>query len=109
MATGVDMVKGCIRIALGEEPDVLPKCRKGAAIRYLPCPEGELVRIDAEEARSLEGVQLVMFEKKIGDRITATHNSDDRVGFVVAQANTAFRAEEICRYAAECIKLDIHP
>lgn len=109
MATGIDMVKGCIQIAMGEEPDLLPKWRKGAAIRYVPCREGELIRIDAEEARSLEGVRLVMFEKKIGDRITAVQSSDDRAGFVIAQAKTASMAEEICRQAADCIKLAIYP
>lgn len=59
LSTGVDMVEGVIRIALGEKPDIAQKWSKGAAIRYYMKPViGVIKEIHGlEAARESEGVQ----------------------------------------------------
>jgi biotin carboxylase len=107
LATGVDMVECSIRIALGEEPDTLQRYTKGAAVRYFNCPEGLLASIEGvEEAMAQKGVQNIIFEKKIGDKITLIHNSNDRAGMVITQADTPMEAVEICYRAIAKIKLN---
>lgn len=107
LATGVDMVECSIRIALGEEPDISQKFSKGSAIRYLSCPEGILVSVEGiEEAKVQKGLQSIVIEKKVGDKITAIHNSNDRAGLVIAQADTPVEAIQICNRAISLIKFN---
>lgn len=49
LSTGVDMVKACIKIALGEKPDIERKWNKGAAIRYFDQHAGIVDKIEGIE------------------------------------------------------------
>lgn len=106
LATGVDMVQCSINIALGVEPDFSRKYSRASAIRFLTCPEGILASVEGvEEAQAIDGVRHIIFEKKIGDKISQIHNSNDRTGSVIAQADTPEEAVEICTRAIAKIRL----
>lgn len=106
LSTGVNMVECCIRIALGEKPEIIPKINKGSAIRYLRTQPGVLVSIEGiNDLNNVEGVKQVSFVKEIGDKVGAIRNSLDRLGFVIAESNDAANAIRICEEAIE--RLDI--
>ena len=106
LSTGVDMVECCIKIALGEEPDIAIKFSKGSAIRYLTCDVGKIANIAGiEEAKSLEGICQVSIIHSVGDVASEVKNSADRVGFVVAQGKNPTDAVNICKSAIGMINI----
>ncbi len=107
LSTGVDMVKSAILIALGETPDVSPSVNRGSAIRYFSSRPGRIERITGvEDARNLDGVREVVFTLRPGDVAREIASSNDRVGFVVAEADTPERAVDICNEAVS--RVNIH-
>ena len=108
LSTGVDMIEATIRIACGEAPDIEKKFEKGSAIRYFTTPAGKLLGIDgAEEARKLDGVREISFVKEIGDTLGDIGSSTDRVGFVIAQAESASAAAALCEQALEKVRITV--
>lgn len=108
LSTGIDMVKNTICIALGDETDIVPKFSKGSAIRYFNVPKGVIKTIESvAEAESIEGVRQISFVKNIGDNVTEINSSGARVGFVIAQGDTADDAIEICEKAINTIKITV--
>ncbi len=106
LSTGIDMIKATIQIALGETPDIEPKFTKGSAIRFLDAPSGVISAIDGvDEAEKCEGVIEVALTKNVGDTSGSIDSSTDRLGYVVAQADNAGRAVEICENTIEKINV----
>lgn len=104
LSTGVNMVECCIRIALGEKPDITPKWEKGSAIRYFKQHAGLIKEIKGiKEAEYVQGVQQISVVHNIGERITEIDSSGVRMGFVIAQSESADRAIEICEKALDMI------
>lgn len=108
LSTGVDMVKCCINIALGEEPDFEQKFNKGSAIRYADTQAGIVRSIEGiEEANNIEGIQEIIFTKYIGDKINIINSSIERIGFVIAQSVTAEKAVDSCEKALNRININL--
>ena len=108
LSTGVDMVECCIRIALGESPDVTPKFKRGSAIRYFEQTAGKVWRIDGvEAAEALDGVQQVCIVHGVGKTVTEIDSSAARLGFVIAQASTAEEAVTACEAARDRVTIEI--
>lgn len=108
LSTGVDMVKCCIQIALGEEPDIEKKFNKGSAIRYLKTDVGKIESIiGVEDAREMPGVKAVELVYGVGDEAKEIYSSVDRVGFVIAQDETPERAIEDAEKALKQINTKI--
>ncbi len=106
LSTGIDMVGNTIKIALREEPDLEQKLWKGAAIRYFCVEQGVIGEIvGVEEARAIPGVQEITFVKQVGDTVGEIGSSTDRVGFVIAQANTAEEAVDVCEAAMKSVQI----
>lgn len=104
LSTGIDMVQCCIQIALGEEPDLRGGCARGAAIRYYPQKTGVIRHIEGlEAARKIEGVREVNFFKGQNDSVAEVDSSAARIGFVIAQADTAEAACLVCDQAISCL------
>lgn len=100
LSTGVDMIEATLRIACGERPDIEPKFQKGSAIRYFDPPAGVITDISGvERAEKIEGVRQISFVKNVGDTVGDIGSSTDRVGFVIAQADTAEEAVKACEKA----------
>ena len=108
LSTGIDMIEATIKIACGEKPDLAPKFEKGSAIRFLDAPHGTITAIEGvDEACTIEGVREISFTKGVGDKVGEIGSSTDRVGFVIAQANTAETAVAACEKACRTVKIII--
>ena len=108
LSTGIDMVECTIKTALGEPVDVTPTLNCGSAIRYFEASFGTIKSIDGvEEAMKIEGVKQISFTKNVGDTSTPIQCSNDRIGFVIAQASTADDAIKVCDDAMRKIKIEI--
>lgn len=108
LSTGIDMVASTIAVAVGECPDVEPTLHCGSAIRYFDIPYGIIKSIThVEEAEKISGVRQITFTKTVGEESTPIHCSNDRIGFVIAQAETAENAVKICETALKTIKIEI--
>ena len=109
LSTGVDMVRAVIEIACGVTPDIEPKFSKGSAISFISAENGEIKEISGiENARAVEGVTEVSLTKKIGDKVCDIKSSNDRVGFVIAQADTSEKALDISRTAIKNINILVY-
>jgi len=108
LSTGIDMIKCTIDTALGNEPDVTEKFHKGSAIRYFHVPVGRIAAIrGVEDAAKLVGVKEIAFVKNVGDAVGEVGSSGDRVGFVIAQAETPEAAVAICEKALSIVKIEV--
>lgn len=108
LSTGIDMVRATMEIACGETPDIRAKYEKGSAIRYFYVPSGTIADISGvEEAKAIPGVREISFTKQIGDQAGEIGSSTDRVGFVIAQAETAAEAVEICEQVLNMVKFTV--
>ncbi len=108
LSTGIDMVGNTIKIALGEEPDLEQKLWKGSAIRYFNVPHGVISEISGvEDVAKIEGVQEITFMKQVGDTVGDIGSSTDRVGFVIAQADTVEKAVEVCEQVRKTVMLEV--
>ena len=108
LSTGVNMVECCIKIALGEEPDVQPKFCKGSAIRYFQQKAGTITQITGvTDAQNIEGIKQVSIVHGVGETVTDIDSSAARLGFVIAQENDAIHAVENCEKALSLICVDI--
>ncbi len=100
LSTGVNMVECCIKIALGEKPDIEPKWSKGSAIRYFQQHAGIVKSIEGiEEAEKIEGVQQISIVHGVGETVTEIDSSRARMGFVIAQDENADAALQDCMNA----------
>ena len=106
LSTGIDMIKATIDICLGDVPDLEYKFHKGSAIRYLRQSHGTIQKIEGvETAKSYEGVKQVTFVKEIGDSVKNINSSVDRIGYVIAQAESAVQAVNCCEMAINSISV----
>lgn len=108
LSTGIDMVECTIKTALGEPVDVTPTLNCGSAIRYFEAPFGTIKSIECvEDAMKIEGVKQISFTKNVGDTSMPIQCSNDRIGFVIAQAENVKEAIKICEKIKETIKIEI--
>lgn len=108
LSTGIDMVKCCIEIALGEKPVFTKSINRGAAIQYIDTRAGKITKISGVDvASSLSGVKQVSIVKNIGEYVGEIKSSTDRVGFVIAQSDDAKSAIKSCQNAISSITIDV--
>ena len=106
LSTGIDMVRAAIEISLGMKADITPKLCKGSAIRYFNAKPGIIKNISGiDAAKNINGIKEVILTQKVGSAVKKIENSADRVGFVIAQANSAEEAKEKCIDAMDCISI----
>ena len=108
LSTGVNMVEACIRIALGEKPDLTSRFSKGAAIRYFAQHTGVVKSIDGvDEASKMPGIKQISIVHGVGEKVTEVIDSVSRMGFVIAQGEDARDAQLKCESAVDRIKVEI--
>lgn len=109
LSTGIDMIKETVKVLCGEEPDLDQKYEKGASIRFLTYEGvGILDYVDGKEAaRAVDGVIEVSDIMRPGDRIESICSSDDRVAYVVTQAEDVMKSSELAEKARNMMKVVI--
>lgn len=109
LSTGVDMVESCIKIALGEKPDIRIKYDKASAIRYFDQSYGRIKSIrGVEEASKLPGIIQISIIHGKDHILNGIKSSSDRVGFVIGQADDCKRAISTVIKALSLIKIDLY-
>lgn len=97
LSTGIDMVKSCIELSVGLIPNIQVQYSKGAAIRYISSEQGVFKGITGiEVVEKLKGIKQIEIVKSVGDIVGLAKGSGDRIGYIVAQADTAAHAIEVC-------------
>jgi biotin carboxylase len=108
LSTGVNMVECCIKIALGEKPDVEQKWNRASAIRYFKQHAGVVKSIEGiETAKKVPGIQQISIVHGLGEVVTEIDSSGARMGFVIAQDDSAESAIADCMNALGKIKVEI--
>ena len=108
LSTGIDMVGCTIKLACGEKIDIEPKFNKGSAIRYFDAHNGTIKAIEGiDEAKRIPGVQEISIVHQVGETVGEIGSSTDRVGFVIAQAESAENAIDICSNAIKVVKITV--
>ena len=108
LSTGVNMVEACIKIALGEKPNITPTLKMGSAIRYFHQHAGVVTTIeDVEEAELMEGIQQVSIVHGIGTIVSEIVDSSSRLGFVIAQGKDAIDASNNAENAMKHVRIEI--
>lgn len=108
LSTGIDMVECCIKIALGEKPDMKAKWSKGSAIRYFEQKAGIIKSIEGiEQAEKVRGIQQISIIHGVGEKVTEINSSGARMGFVIAQDKNAVTAIADCENALQKIEVEI--
>lgn len=106
LATGVDMVRACIELAINGLPDIDQKFYRGAAIRYFRTKAGKIVDIcSVDKAEHIDGVKQISFIKNTGDYIDGIYSSSDRIGFIISQAENPYKAISICNNVQDLIEI----
>ena len=106
LSTGIDMVRATIDVSLGNKPDIKPKWDKGSAIRFFDAPKGKLVAVDGFDlAKQMQGIEEIVWVKQVGETISEVLSSIDRMGYIIAQGNTALEAIALCDKAKWKIKI----
>lgn len=106
-STGIDLIEGVIKIAFDEAPDLEPKFSRASCIRYyMPPIEGEIVDITGlDKASAVPGIRDVIMVKKPGDMAVPLRSSNDRIGLVISQRDTAEEAIRCCEEAMNQIQV----
>lgn len=108
LSTGIDMVGCTIKLACGEKIDIEPKFNKGSAIRYFDAHNGTIKAIEGiDEAKKIPGVQEISIVHQVGETVGEIGSSTDRVGFVIAQAETVEQAVKVCEKSLSLISFQI--
>ena len=108
LSTGVNMVECCIKIALGEKPDIEKKWNRGSAIRYFQQHAGKVESIEGlDDAEMIEGIKQISIVHGVGEEVTEIISSGSRMGFVIARDKNAEMAIAKCEKAIGKIHINI--
>lgn len=108
LSTGVDLLGATIRYACGDSTDLKPRYDKASAIRFIKATKGNIANITGiEEARKVEGIIRISIEKGIGDTVEEISSSNDRIGYILAQADTRENVIYACEKALEMIRVEV--
>ena len=108
LSTGIDMIEATMSVSVGKKPDIERTIDCGSAIRYFNVPAGVISEISGvQEAKEISGVREISFVKGVGDTVTAIGSSTDRVGFVIAQSDSAEEAVAVCERALAKVHISV--
>lgn len=97
MATGYDMMKHVIRLSLGEKYDLEPSINSSAAIRYLKLNTNTFNGFkNLDGLISLHKPSDIKITHSLGSTINEIKSSNDRLGYVIYQADSVEKAIKKC-------------
>lgn len=110
-ATGVDLLKAAIHIALGEAPPPLkPRWRRVAYERAIIPPPGYIQAIrDVDKARRIPGVRNIFLLKKPGDVVAWPRSNVEKTGNIIVVGRTRREAMAVMERALATVKVDVGP
>lgn len=109
LATGIDIVKNTIEIALNKPVIFNEKIERASSIKYIVGEEGVIESIEGlDKAKKINGIRQVSLTKNTGELITSLKSSVDRVGFVISQSDSLESANEMCNKAISLIDIKVN-
>jgi biotin carboxylase len=109
LGTGVDLILGSIRLALGEKvpsADLTPQRHSGVAIRYFFPPPGRVTSIDGADAfRGVPWVHRLGFFVQPGEVVQPTTDHTKRAGFVITTGATRDEAVARARSVVDAVRI----
>jgi biotin carboxylase len=107
-ATGVEMFKETVRIALGEKPcRLIPLYSKGCVYRFLTPQPGIVSKIHGlEEVRGWKNILDCDVLVKEGSEVRLVETGVDRTGFIIAGGETREEAIALADRAEQCIRFE---
>lgn len=107
LSTGINIVEACIKIAIGEKPDIDKKWNMGSAIRYFHPNPGIISEINGiDDAKYVNGIEQISVVHGKGEIVTEIESSSSRMGFVIAQDKDALTAIDDCELAIKKIRIE---
>ncbi|MFQ5443256.1 MAG: alpha-hydroxy-acid oxidizing protein [Nitrospinales bacterium] len=109
LATGVNLYKAAVQIALGEKPDDLkPRLAYVSAERAIIPSPGKILSIKGvEEARKIKGVKEVIFMKEVGDPVAELKSNIGKTAYVITTAKTHEEAIHANDLARQTIQVEV--
>ena len=105
LATGINMTKAVIDVALGETPNIEQLKHGASAIRFITPREGRINAIKGlDDVRKIPGVVEVFCSIKPGDEVQTIANSDHRTGHVITAGDTISEASNIAERALSIVE-----
>jgi len=109
LGTGVDLIGGSIRLALGEkvpEEDIRPRWHRGVAIRYFFPRPGRVRAIEGAEAfANVPWVHRLGFFVEPGEVVQPITDHTKRAGFVITTGATRDEAVDRARSVVETVRI----
>lgn len=108
-STGVDLMKGAIEIALGQEPGNLEPVKNSVSIeRCIITKPGMVKNISGVDvARQIKHINEIYLNVGIGDRVVTPRSNVEKAGHIIATADTLNQAEQAIKEALETISFEI--
>jgi S-sulfo-L-cysteine synthase (3-phospho-L-serine-dependent) len=102
LAVGVDPYAATLLAATGTEVDLVPACRRSAAIRFVTAPAaGTVTEVwGTADAASVPGVVRMTVNVGPGSAVRPAADSGDRLGYVIATADDDVAAADTAELAA---------
>ncbi|MBF0595499.1 MAG: ATP-grasp domain-containing protein [Candidatus Omnitrophica bacterium] len=91
--TGIDMLKALIQVSLGQEPVLERTASRASALRFLSATDGIVTAVGGlDQARSRRGIYDADIYVRPGERVRALTCGSDRIGHIIALADTRVQA-----------------
>lgn len=108
LATGIDMYKAAVRVALGRQPACVPSRSDAAAVWYPAAAPGRVRAIAGVEAvEKLDGVFSVALDVRVGSRVRRYRSVLDRVGAVLVHAATVVELQRTLAEVRETLVIEV--
>jgi biotin carboxylase len=109
LGTGVDLIGGAIRMALGDDvsaEDIHPRWHRGVAIRYFFPPPGRVSSIEGADAfASVPWVHRLGFFVEPGEMVQPTTDHTRRAGFVITTGATREEAVDRAKAVVDGVRI----
>ncbi|WP_310715856.1 ATP-grasp domain-containing protein [Streptomyces lydicus] len=105
-ALGIDVARACLETVLGRRPDLTPRRRAAAAIRFLTAPEAGTLRWISALPRG-EHIIATSLSKMPGDEVGGPQDNMGRLGQIMLRADTATEANAAAVEALRGVTVDM--
>lgn len=109
LATGYNIIKAAIEVALGYKPNKFKNTLHKTAVERAIIPHpGRVISIEGvEEAKKIEGVVEVIINTQVGDTLQQVTSNIGKAANVITVADTREKAIKIAKEAMELIKIEV--
>lgn len=111
LASGINLISETLNLVVGGEPHLKRPTQRYASLRFLlPQEDGLLYEVEGvEEAANLPGVVEVKIYSPPGHTVQRRGDFRDRIGHVIACADSSLAARHAAEKASAAIRLHVRP